>query len=99
MALDSRDKRASALGVAVATFALVLPNPDGATLDQGDRQQVSFCYRGILAAAPGADEPYVVSALAMYRTAVDGFGLYRTKAESLAMNRAAVDAFAEEGEV
>lgn len=51
MALDSRDKRASALGVAVATFALVLPNPDGAALNQGDRQQVAFCYRGIAASA------------------------------------------------
>ena len=52
MALDTRNKRASALGVAVATFALVLPNPDGLTLDQGDRQQTAFVYRGILARLP-----------------------------------------------
>ena len=54
MALDSQNKRASALGVAVATFALVLPNPDGAALNQGDRQQVAFAYRGIAASAAAA---------------------------------------------
>jgi hypothetical protein len=50
MALDTRDKRASALGVAVATLALVLPNPDGAALTQADRQHAAFCYSGIAAA-------------------------------------------------
>ncbi len=54
MALDSRDKRASTLGLAVAPFALVLPNPDGAALAQADRQQVAFCYAGIAAAAAAA---------------------------------------------
>lgn len=49
MAIDTRDKRASALGI-VLSVALTLPAADGA-LDQGDRQQVAFNYRGILAAA------------------------------------------------
>lgn len=51
MAVDTRDKRASVLGLAVATFALVLPNPDGAALSQADRQQTAFCYAGIEASA------------------------------------------------
>lgn len=49
--MDTRDKRASVLGLAFATLAVVLPNPDGAALSQGDRQQVAFCYRGIAASA------------------------------------------------
>lgn len=49
MALDSRNKRASALACGLA-FLTVLPAPDGLTLDQGDRQQVAACYRGVLAA-------------------------------------------------
>jgi hypothetical protein len=54
MALDTADKRASALGVAVATLALVLPTPDGLALSQGDRQHVTFSYRGIAAALVSA---------------------------------------------
>lgn len=50
MPVDTRDKRASVLGLAVATFALVLPNPDGAALTQADRQQTAFSYAGIAAA-------------------------------------------------
>lgn len=49
MALDTRNKRASALACGLA-FLTVLPAPDGLTLDQGDRQQVAACYRGIVAA-------------------------------------------------
>jgi len=45
MALDSRDKRASALREGL------LPVPDGAAFNQGDRQQVLWQYRGIAAAA------------------------------------------------
>ena len=45
MAVDNRDKRASALSVGILS---VLPNPNS-DIDQGDRQQVIHCYRGILA--------------------------------------------------
>jgi hypothetical protein len=48
MALDTRDRRASALACALS-FLTVLPAPDGLALDQGDRQQVSALYRGVLA--------------------------------------------------
>lgn len=48
MALDTRNRRASALACGLA-FLTVLPAPDGLTLDQGDRQQVAALYRGILA--------------------------------------------------
>lgn len=50
MAIDTRDKRASAIGVALPWRSL-LPAPDG-VLDQGDRQQVALHYRGIAAANP-----------------------------------------------
>lgn len=44
--MNTRDKRASVLGFGLAAL-LVLPEPG--TLDQGDRQQVAYSYRGILA--------------------------------------------------
>lgn len=46
MAIDTRDKRSSAIGVGLPWR--VYPNPDS-SLDQGDRQQTAFLYRGILA--------------------------------------------------
>lgn len=51
MAIDTRDKRASVVSFSRPS-GLVMPNPDGG-LDQGDRQQTAFTYRGIAAAAPG----------------------------------------------
>jgi hypothetical protein len=45
--IDTRDKRASVLGLTLAALVL-LPRPDAA-IDQGDRQQNTVCYRGILA--------------------------------------------------
>jgi hypothetical protein len=50
MAIDTRDKRASILGLGLATL-LVLPTPGGA-IDSGDRQQTTDCYRGVAAAEP-----------------------------------------------
>lgn len=55
MALDTRNKRASAFGWGLAC-CLVLPNPDG-TIDAADRQQVALCYAGI-----AADDVLVVAA-------------------------------------
>jgi hypothetical protein len=49
MPLDSRNKRASALGIGLAAL-VVLPAPDG-TVVQADRQQVAYCYAGISAQA------------------------------------------------
>lgn len=49
MALDSRNRRASALGIGLAAL-VVLPAPDG-TITQADRQHVAFCYAGIEAGA------------------------------------------------
>lgn len=53
MPLDTAVKRASALGVAVATLLVI---PDGA-IAQGDRQTIGDCYSGILATAPVIDTP------------------------------------------
>jgi hypothetical protein len=47
MAVDTRNKRASVLGLTLAALA-VLPAPDG-TVAQADRQQVAWCYAGISA--------------------------------------------------
>lgn len=46
MAVDTRDKRASVLGLGLAAL-LVLPEPG--TIDQPDRQHVAYSYRGIQA--------------------------------------------------
>jgi len=46
MAINTRDRRASALREGL------LPLPDGLALDQADRQQVLWQYRGISAAPP-----------------------------------------------
>lgn len=48
MAVDTRDKRASVLGLGLASL-LVVPSPG--TITQPDRQQVAYCYRGIAAGA------------------------------------------------
>lgn len=58
MAIDTRDKRASAAGIALV-FLLQPPLADGA-LNQGDRQQATNAYRGVLAAGavePAAEQP------------------------------------------
>lgn len=48
MALDSRDKRASAIAVGLS-WRTVYPVADG-SINEGDRQQSAGWYRGILAA-------------------------------------------------
>ena len=53
MAIDTADKRSSAVNVA-SPWRGLLPLPDGAALDQGDRQHVGLHYRGIEAGGGGA---------------------------------------------
>lgn len=55
MAIDTRDKRASALGRGLR-FLAIFPAPDG-TIDAGDRLQIVGLYRGIAAAAVAAYVP------------------------------------------
>jgi len=50
MAIDSRSKRASILGIGLAA-GLALPLVDG-SVDQPDRQHVTFSYAGIQAGNP-----------------------------------------------
>lgn len=50
MAVDTRDKRASCLGLVYPSRA-ALPYRDGA-ISQADRQHLTWVYRGITAAAP-----------------------------------------------
>ena len=49
MALDTKSKRASALGSGLL-FLVSLPDP-ASGIDAGDRQQASGAYRGLLASA------------------------------------------------
>ena len=51
MALDSKDKRGSAIGFDKA-YMRILPNPDG-TISQADRQMVGYKYSGIAFTAGG----------------------------------------------
>ena len=48
MAIDTRDKRSSAIFVG-QPWRNMLPAPDAAAEDQSDRQHVALMYRGILA--------------------------------------------------
>lgn len=57
MALDTADKRASALACGLDARA-VRPIPDG-SLNGGDRQQVSGLYRGIAASAAPAQKLFL----------------------------------------
>lgn len=51
MAIDTRNKRASCIGID-GVYRTVYPDPDG-TIDQADRQQSAGKYSGILADPPG----------------------------------------------
>jgi hypothetical protein len=56
MAIDTRQKRASAIHVSLPWRGL-LPLPDGAALTQADRQQTDYQYSGILADPPVPPTP------------------------------------------
>jgi hypothetical protein len=58
MAVDTRSKRASVLGIGLAA-ALTLPLSDGA-VGQPDRQHVAFCYAGLAASTVEAAQADVV---------------------------------------
>lgn len=74
--MDTRNKRASALGIALA-FRLALPAPD-ATIDQADRQDVAYSYAGI-----SATEPFVPGAHDALCMAREVLGLPRLAEEAL----------------
>ena len=59
MALDTRDKRSSAIGLTLPWRGM-LPLPD-ATFNQADRQHIVWLYRGILASSVVIDtDPDVI---------------------------------------
>ena len=66
MALDSRQKRASAIMVAMA-FRTALVDPTEAGFTQGNRQAAAWEYSGILATGAA---PEVIAALARGKTPV-----------------------------
>lgn len=77
--MNTRDKRASVLGFGLAAL-LVLPEPG--TLDQGDRQQTAYSYRGVLAGAAviiTGDEVTTENAI-FRRTVTSALAVYRRNA-------------------
>ena len=70
MAVDTRNKRASAISIGLPWRGL-LPEPDG-TIDQADRQQVALVYVGILAGEPVVIVP---EPPAVIHTGAAGFGV------------------------
>lgn len=66
MAVDTRNKRSSVLGIGLAA-ALVFPDPDGA-LAQADRQQAAYTYAGIDTSASSALNATARRTLVMART-------------------------------
>lgn len=57
--MDTADKRSSSMGM-VLPFLAILPIPDGLALNQGDRQQTAYSYRGIVAHTPSSREFIVI---------------------------------------
>lgn len=51
MAVDTRDKRFSMIGIGSALFK-AMPNPDGGFASAADRQMLAYTYSGIAADAP-----------------------------------------------
>lgn len=54
MAVDTRDKRFSMLGIGMGWFKAA-PNPDGGFASAGDRQMLAYMYSGITASSPTAE--------------------------------------------
>lgn len=73
MAVDTRDKRASILGLGLA-LRLVLPNPGA--IDQPDRQQLAYSYRGITTGTPVAQINQIIEATGEYVPAIEVSGEY-----------------------
>lgn len=65
MALDTRNKRSSAINVSIP-WRGQLPDPNG-SINQADRQQVGLHYSGILAASPGGVVTSGGEYIVMYR--------------------------------
>jgi hypothetical protein len=80
MAADSRNKRASLIGLGTP-WSRVLPNPDG-TLDASDRLHLLYLYAGI-----AADEPvfFLEVPLFLYAALAAELGLTTTLAHSLSL--------------
>lgn len=56
MAIDTQNRRASCLGLALP-FRAVWPNPDGSLASAADRQHIAYTYPGIATAEPATVSP------------------------------------------
>ena len=70
MAIDTRDRRASCLGIDGA-YRIVFPDPDGSLASQADRQQMAGTYPGILASTPSGTT-VVAYASSLFRLMLPG---------------------------
>lgn len=57
MPVDTRDKRASCIGID-GPYRRLLPNPDAAAETVGDRQQLAYKYSGISSGAAASVRPW-----------------------------------------
>lgn len=80
MALDSRAKRASSVGIGLL-WLLAPPLPDGA-ISQGDRQHIAISYSGILA---DEADPDVLSAIALTGSFAQSISLTGSYASSVSL--------------
>lgn len=97
MALDSRNRRASALACGLA-FLAVLPAP-GSGIAQPERQQAAYVYAGILAAAPPVGEPSILDLFASYAPHLELAGSVGEPVEASASFDAVLDLDASQGTV
>lgn len=70
MAVDTRNKRASVIGLAFSVL-LTLPAPD-ATVHDVDRPHLAYSYSGLTAEAPVVGPPDIVNATVTFRRNVAG---------------------------
>ncbi len=85
MAVDTTNKRYSAMHIGLP-WRTSLPIPDG-TIDQGDRQQVAWLYRGVLASSGAVivTGPFCIEAMDAYTAGAviaEGYSAGAVKAAS-----------------
>jgi hypothetical protein len=91
MPVDTRNKRASVLGLAQPSL-LAPPLPDG-SITAPDRLHLAYLYAGIAASAPVVVRPLVRQAVVLRRTnaaAVSAVASHRTTAKAVARHRQTV---------
>lgn len=95
MAIDTRDRRASCVGLALA-FRIVLPVADGG-LDAGDRQHTAYTYRGIAAGVPEREAFATIFLMARHTTSIRLRAVHRASLRLTARSTTTIRLEAENG--